>query len=86
MVNQNWLSFIETAKYKIWCGLTFENVFNLCEIKFTQNVFVFTEAEAHKIRQKAFFLRTKIKEKQSIFPKLISPFGAKKNMYYLGLI
>jgi hypothetical protein len=131
--NQNWLSLIETAKYKIWCGLTFErvcflhqenikkalgisgihsqmshlsifddnkkalsqidmlierndNVFNLCEIKFTRNVFVFTEAEAHKIRQKAFFLRTKIKEKQSIFPVLISPFGAEKNMYYLGLI
>jgi uncharacterized protein len=131
--NKNWLSFMETTTYKIWCGLTFErvcfiheqgikkalgingirtqtshltlfdddkkakaqidmliersdNVFNLCEIKFSDSVYDLKETEANKIRQKMSSLRSKIKEKQSIFPTLITPFGAERNRQYLGLI
>lgn len=130
---KNWLSYIDTAMYKIWCGFTFErvcfmhqegikkalgisgirtqtshltiydedkkakaqidmlieradNVFNLCEIKFSENIYILKEAEANKIRQKMGSLRDKIKEKQSIFPTLITPFGAERNKHYLGLI
>lgn len=133
ITNQNWLSYIDSATYNIWCGLTFErvcfmheegikkalgisgirtqtshltiydddkkakaqidmliersdNVFNLCEIKFSESTYVLKEAEAGKIRQKMGSLRSKIKEKQSIFPTLITTFGAERNMHYLGLI
>jgi uncharacterized protein len=131
--NQNWITLVQSASYKTWCGLTFErlcflhkdeihkalgingiytqtrhlsiyddtkkavaqidmliersdNVFNLCEIKFSNEIFVLSEAEAVNIRKKMSSLRSKIKSKQSIYPTLITTYGAERNMHYLGLV
>lgn len=64
-----------------------DNTFNLCEIKFTHDIYKITEAESMKIKQKEFYLRDRIKQRQSIFNTMITTFGCERNnMHYIGRI
>lgn len=64
-----------------------DNAFNLCEIKFTKDIYKMTEVEEIKIRKKEFYLRQKIKSRKSVFNTMITPFGCERNnMHYLGRI
>lgn len=63
-----------------------DNALNLCEIKFSQDVYVLTKAEADNIRKKITRLQEQLKRRKSIFPTMITTFGCEKNMHYLGLI
>jgi uncharacterized protein len=63
-----------------------DNALNLCEIKFSNDVYTLTKAEADNIRKKVFHLQAQLKRRKSIFPVMITTFGCEKNMHYLGLI
>ncbi|WP_421795871.1 AAA family ATPase [Haliscomenobacter sp.] len=63
-----------------------DNVVNLCEIKFANDVYALTKSEANNIRNKMTQLRAQLKKRKSIFPVMITTFGCEKNMHYLGLI
>jgi hypothetical protein len=63
-----------------------DNALNLCEIKFSQDIYVLTKAEADNIRKKITRLQEQLKRRKSIFPTMITTFGCEKNMHYLGLI
>jgi uncharacterized protein len=63
-----------------------DNALNLCEIKFSNDVYVLTKAESDNIRKKMFNLQGQLKRRKSIFPVMITTFGCEKNMYYLGVI
>jgi uncharacterized protein len=63
-----------------------DNALNLCEIKFSNDVYALTKAEADKMRKKITYLQGQLKKRKSIFPVMITTFGCDKNMHYLGLI
>ena len=63
-----------------------DNVLNLCEIKFSNDVYTLSKAESDNIRKKMFYLQEQLKRRKSIFPTMITTFGCEKNMYYLGVI
>ncbi len=63
-----------------------DNALNLCEIKFSNDVYTITKAEGDNIRKKIFYLQEQLKRRKSIFPIMITTFGCEKNMHYLGLI
>jgi uncharacterized protein len=63
-----------------------DNAISLCEIKFANDVYTLTKAEADNIRKKMFYLQGQLKRRKSIFPVMITTFGCDKNMHYLGLI
>ena len=63
-----------------------DNVMNLCEIKFSNDVYTLTKNEAENIRRKQFYLQAQLKRRNSIFPVMITTFGCEKNIHYLGLI
>jgi uncharacterized protein len=63
-----------------------DNVLNLCEIKFSNDIYTITKSEAENIRKKQFYLKTQLKRSKSIFPVMITTFGCEKNTHYLGLI
>jgi uncharacterized protein len=62
-----------------------DNVLNLCEIKFSNDVYVISKAEGENIRRKMWYLMEQLKRRKSIFPVMITTFGCEKNMHYLGL-
>lgn len=63
-----------------------DNVINLCEIKFSNDVYALSKAEADNIRHKMSQLQKNLNKRKSIFPVMITTFGCEKNMHYLGLI
>ncbi len=63
-----------------------DNAMNLCEIKFSNDVYTLSKTEHDNIRRKVFYLQDKLTRRKSIFPTMITTFGCEKNMYYLGLI
>jgi uncharacterized protein len=62
-----------------------DNILNLCEITFSNDVYVISEEEGDIIRKKMWYLMRKVKQHKSVYPVMITPFGCEKNMYYLGL-
>ncbi len=63
-----------------------DNAVNVCEIKFANDIYTLTKAEADGIRKKISHLQGLLKRCKSIFPVMITTFGCEKNMHYLGLI
>ena len=63
-----------------------DNALNLCEIKFSNDVYTLTKTEADTIRKKMHYLQGQLKRRKSMFPTMITTFGCEKNMHYLGLI
>jgi hypothetical protein len=63
-----------------------DNTLNLCEMKFSNDIYTLTKTEADAIRKKMFYLQGQLKRHKSIFPTMITTFGCEKNMHYLGLI
>ena len=63
-----------------------DNVINLCEIKFSNDIYTISKAEAETMRKKIFYLQAQLKRRKSIFPVMITTFGCEKNMHYLSLI
>jgi uncharacterized protein len=63
-----------------------DNVLNLCEIKFSNDIYKLNKTEAEAIRKKVSELQAQLKRRKSIFPTMITTFGCEKNMHYLGLI
>jgi uncharacterized protein len=63
-----------------------DNVYNLCEIKFSNDVYQLSKVESESIRKKVFYFKEQIKKRKSVFPVMITTFGCEKNMHYLGII
>lgn len=63
-----------------------DNCINLFEIKFTNEEFVITKEYAAKLAKKKAIFQTKTKTRKTVFMTMITPYGVKKNQYYLGLI
>jgi uncharacterized protein len=63
-----------------------DNAYNLCEIKFSNDVYVLSKTEQDNIKRKINNFQDKLKRRKSIFPTMITTFGCEKNMHYLGLI
>jgi uncharacterized protein len=63
-----------------------DNALNLCEIKFSNDIYQLDKAEADALRFKITGLRAHLKRRRSIFPVMITPFGCKRNIHYVGLV
>jgi hypothetical protein len=63
-----------------------DNAINLCELKFSNNVYSLSKDEAEGMRKKVFHLQKLLKKNQSVFPTMITTFGCEKNMHFLSQI
>jgi len=63
-----------------------DDCINLCEIKFCAEEFEMTEAYAEELERKIRVFRKVTGTRKTIFMTMITPFGVKKNMYYLGVV
>lgn len=63
-----------------------DNAINLCELKFSNNVYSLSKDEAEGMRKKVFHLQKLLKKTQSVFPTMITTFGCEKNMHFLSQI
>ena len=59
---------------------------HLMEMKYYNGPYAMTKSEASKLNARMDSLYRKLKGKKSIFPTLVTPFGANKNPHYLSLI
>jgi uncharacterized protein len=60
-----------------------DGVITICEVKFTNKMFIITKDYAQKLRLKTQVFQDKSATKKSVFTSLITPFPAIKNQYYL---
>lgn len=60
-----------------------DNCINILELKFGNSSFEITKAYASKLNEKVEIFKTQTKTKKNVFLTLITPFGAKKNSYFL---
>ncbi len=58
-----------------------DNCINICEIKYSQDLFELSKIEAEKIRKRKEIFRKKAKVKKQLFNTLITTYGLKPNMY-----
>lgn len=59
---------------------------NLCEIKFSEGEFVIDKKYTAQLDQKIAVFKAQTKTRKTIFPTLVTSYGAKKNNYYIGKI
>ena len=63
-----------------------DNCINLCEIKFTHELFTIDKDYAMQLRSKKSIFIEKTKSKKSVFLTLITPYGVRKNATGLGVV
>jgi hypothetical protein len=59
---------------------------NICEMKFSKEVFTITQKYAEELKQKVVVFKDIEKPKKTIFLTMITTYGVAKNKYYRGLI
>ena len=63
-----------------------DGVINLCEIKFSINLFTIDKKYAEELRQKIGIFKEKTKTRKSVFLTMITSFGLQKNEYSTALV
>ncbi len=63
-----------------------DHCINLCEMKFAADEFVINKKYAGELDTKIKVFKEQAKTKKTVFPTMITTYGAKKNIYYTGRI
>ena len=63
-----------------------DNCINLCEIKFSNDLFVITKAYEKELRQKKTIFIQKTGSRKTIFLTFITPYGISKEAGYFGMV
>ena len=63
-----------------------DQIISICEIKFSQDVFVITKKDAEELKRKIQVFRQKLKIKKTILLTMITTFGIKENVYSHELV
>lgn len=63
-----------------------DNVFNVCEMKFSSTPYIITADYEQKLRNKIAVFNTAVKHKKAVFPTMVTTFGLLENKYSEGLI
>jgi uncharacterized protein len=63
-----------------------DNCINLCEIKFSKNVYTLTKEYAENMSKKSWVFEERTGTKKTIFITMLTSFGVTVNEYYLGRV
>lgn len=63
-----------------------DHCINLCEIKFSNDVYVMTKKDREDLERKKQVFQRETKTRKTLFTTLITPYGAEENPHYLGTI
>ncbi len=63
-----------------------DNCINLCEIKFSNDVYVLTKKDQEALERKQRVFQRETGTGKTLFTTLITPYGAEENSYYLGTV
>ncbi|HEX3935302.1 MAG TPA: ATP-binding protein [Puia sp.] len=63
-----------------------DHCINLCEIKFTDREFAIDKRYASELQNKVTVFKSQTKTRKTVFPTMITPYGVRKNEYYINLI
>jgi uncharacterized protein len=63
-----------------------DNCINLCEIKFSNDVYVLTKKDQEDLERKRRIFQHETKSRKTVFTTLITPYGAQENVHYLGTV
>jgi hypothetical protein len=63
-----------------------DRAINICEMKFSSDEFLIDKKYAAELDQKVSVFRRETQTKKTIFPTLVTTYGARKNEHYLGRI
>jgi len=63
-----------------------DHCINLCEMKFSGSEFTIDKKYADELDNKIKVFQTQTKTKKTIFPTMITTYGTKQNIYYIGRI
>ncbi len=63
-----------------------DNVINICEIKFFQDLFTIDKSYAEKLRNKLTVFKKDTKTKKTLFLTMITTYGVKENQYSISLV
>lgn len=63
-----------------------DNCINVCEIKFSKNIFALTKEYAESLKKKRWVFEDKTGTKKTVFITMFTSFGVTVNEYYLGNI
>lgn len=63
-----------------------DNCINLCEIKFSNDVYVFSKKDQESLERKLRVFQQKTATRKTLFITLITLYGAERNSYYLSAV
>ncbi len=63
-----------------------DHCINLCEIKFSDEEFIIDKKYAAELDKKVNIFKEQTKTKKTVFPTMITTYGARQNIYYTGRI
>ncbi len=63
-----------------------DNCINLCEIKFSNDVYILTKKDQVIFERKERVFRSETGTRKTLFTTLITPYGAEENTCYLGVV
>lgn len=63
-----------------------DHCINLCEMKFSSGEFTIDKKYAGELDNKKMVFQTQTKTKKTVFPTMITTYGTKQNIYYIGRI
>lgn len=63
-----------------------DHCINICEMKFSEQVFVIDKKYAAELDNKVRVFREQTKTKKTVFPTMVTTYGTRQNIYYTGRI
>jgi len=63
-----------------------DHCINLCEIKFSNDVYVLTKKDQEALERKKRVFQRETGTNKTLFTTLITPYGAEENSYYIGTV
>ncbi len=63
-----------------------DNCINLCEIKFSNNVYVPTKQDQESLERNLRVFQREMGTRKTIFITMITPYGVEENTYYIGTV
>ena len=63
-----------------------DNCINLCEIKFSNDVYVLTKQDQEALERKLRVFQREMGTRKTIFITMITPYGVEENTYYIGTV
>ncbi|MDB2613583.1 ATP-binding protein [Chlamydiales bacterium] len=63
-----------------------DNCINLCEIKFSNDIYVLKKQDKEDLERKVKVFRNQTKTKKTLFTTMITPYGVRENEYYIGTV